>query len=65
MKALPSREIQHLASSRTGDCVAAAEFEELARIWDVRTFRHVSSFKTILDFGGQRLAISCGAEVED
>jgi hypothetical protein len=36
----------------------AAEFEERTHIWDVRKLRHVISFATILDFGGNRLAIS-------
>ena len=58
MKAQQSARIRHLASSRFGDRVAAAEFEERTHIWDVRKLRRVLSFATILDFGGNRLAIS-------
>lgn len=58
MKTQQSDKIRHLASSRFGDRVAAAEFEERMHIWDVRNLRHVGSFATILDFGGNRLAIS-------
>lgn len=58
VKTEQTNRIRHLASSRFGDCVAAAEFEKHTHIWDARKKRHVISFATILDFGGNRLAIS-------
>lgn len=51
--------IRHLAASQTGTLVAAGEFEHQVHIWDLADKKCVRTVKTILDFGGSRLAISC------
>jgi len=50
-------DIRHIAVSANGQRVALGAFEENIEIWDLNTGTPVSAFKTILDFGGQRLAI--------
>jgi hypothetical protein len=49
--------IRHLAASRSGRIVAAAEFQSAVSIWDLETQTKQSQFDSILDFGGTRLAI--------
>jgi outer membrane protein assembly factor BamB len=50
--------IRHFASSWSGSVIAAAEFERTVHVWDVAAERHVTTFPTIMDFGGTRLAIT-------
>lgn len=54
----PHPPIRHLASSRSGRRLAAAEFESNVHIWDIDNRKWVRSLHTRLDFGGERLAIS-------
>jgi hypothetical protein len=49
--------IHHLASNTSTTRIAAARFERRVDVWDVATTTRVGSFQTILDYGGQRLAI--------
>ncbi len=49
--------IRHIAASRCGNFVAVAEFESTVSIWNLATQTKQSEFKTVLDFGGTRLAI--------
>jgi hypothetical protein len=50
--------IRHLATSWSGSVIAAGEFERTVHLWDVAKRKHVSTFPTILDFGGTRLAVT-------
>ncbi|SRR6266568_3113392 len=50
--------ICHLAASREGGVLAAAEFEKLVHLYDLRTLERVRTLDTTHDFGGHRLAIS-------
>src|SRR5207248_2897310 len=50
--------IRHLATSWSGSVIAAAEFERTVHVWDVAELRHLTTFPTIMDFGGTRLAIT-------
>ncbi len=50
--------IRHLAASYEGTILATAEFESMVHVWDLESLTKVSEFKTTLDFGGHRLAIS-------
>jgi outer membrane protein assembly factor BamB len=50
--------IRQFASSLEGSIIAAAEFEHTVHIWSLARARHVSTFQSILDCGGNRLAIS-------
>jgi hypothetical protein len=52
------RVIRQLAASRAGSVVAAAEFEHLVHLFDLRCLDRVRTIQTTLDFGGRRLAIS-------
>lgn len=54
--------IRHLAGSRDRPLVAAGEFERHVSVWNVATEALVSSFETVLDFGGSRLALSHDGE---
>jgi hypothetical protein len=54
----PSTAIRQLATSRTGRVLAAAEFERVVHLYDLTTSGHLRTLDTILDFGGDRLAIS-------
>jgi WD40 repeat protein len=47
-----------MESSYGGVHLAAAEFESVVHIWDLRSLTKLNSFETKLDFGGTRLAIS-------
>jgi WD40 repeat protein len=53
-----SSAIHHLASSRNGAVLAAAEFERTVHIYNIETLKHLRTFDTTMDFGGTRLAIS-------
>lgn len=50
--------IRHLAASRDGSILAAAEFESTVHLWDLNTFSRLRRFETTLDWGGSRLAVS-------
>jgi WD40 repeat protein len=50
--------IRHLAASRDGSVVAAAEFKSLVHLWDLNSLSWLRTFNTTLDFGGRRLAVS-------
>jgi len=47
-----------LAAAESAPRVVAAEFEHRVVVWDLSTSTRVSSFDTILDFGGSRLVLS-------
>src|SRR5258708_6132927 len=49
--------IRHLATSPSGNLIAAAEFKSRVSIWNLQTQVKLSEFETVLDFGGARLAI--------
>jgi len=50
--------IRHLAASRDGSLLAAAEFESVVHLWDLNSLTRLRTFETTLDFGGSRLAVS-------
>jgi WD40 repeat protein len=50
--------IRHLAASHTGDLLAAAEFERVVHLWNLRTGERLRTIDTTLDFGGHRLAVA-------
>ena len=50
--------IRHLAAASTADRVAAARFESLVSIWDLERRERLSTFETVLSYGGQRLALT-------
>ena len=50
--------VRHLATTFSGATVAAAAFARTVSIWDVQSGGHISTFETILDFGGCRLVIN-------
>lgn len=52
------KDIRHIATSFSGQTIALAEFEKRVQIFDINSLQIMSEFDTILDFGGQRLAIS-------
>lgn len=49
--------IRHLATSPSGVCFAAAEFESKVSIWNINTKARISEFQAFFDSGGNRLAI--------
>ena len=51
-------EVRHLATSFGGTKAVAAAFAGTVSVWDVQSGEHVSTFETVLDFGGRRLAIN-------
>lgn len=52
------KDIRHIATSFKGPIAALAEFAKRVQIFDIAAQEVVSEFDTILDFGGQRLAIA-------
>ena len=52
------KDIRQIATSFNGQTIALAEFEKRVQIFDINSLEVISEFDTILDFGGQRLAIS-------
>ena len=50
--------MRHIATSTNGSYFLTAEFEKKVYCWDLETQAHISSFDTILSFGGAGLAIS-------
>jgi outer membrane protein assembly factor BamB len=52
------KDIRHIATSFNSQTIALAEFKNRVQIFDIKTQKVISEFDTILDFGGQRLAIS-------
>lgn len=57
------KDIRHIATSFGGHIIALAEFEKQVQIFDINTLQIISEFDTILDFGGQRLAISVDGQI--
>jgi hypothetical protein len=52
------KDIRHISTSLSGHTIALAEFEKRVQIFDINSLHIISEFDTVLDFGGQRLAIS-------
>ena len=52
------RDIRHIATSYNGHIIALGEFEKRVQIFDIINQQIISEFDTVLDFGGNRLAIS-------
>lgn len=52
------KDIRHLATSYNGDKVSFAAFEYFVKIFDLKQNKIISSFETIMDFGGSRLFIN-------
>lgn len=52
------KEIRHISTSFNGHTIALAEFEKRVQIFDINSLQVIAEYDTILDFGGQRLAIS-------
>jgi WD40 repeat protein len=52
------KRIRHIGTTWNGSRVAVASFEHHVAIWDIQSGKNISEFKTILDFGGSRLAIT-------
>lgn len=50
--------IRHVVSAPDGDVVAVALFEHIVSLWSIATGECISEFETVLDFGGNRLALS-------
>jgi len=50
--------MRHIATSQNSSIFLTAEFEKKVYSWNIDTYEHISEFNTVLDFGGQRLAIS-------
>lgn len=57
------KDIRHISTSFSGQTIALAEFEKRVQIIDLKSLQVISEFDTILDFGGQRLAISEDGEI--
>lgn len=55
--------IRHLAACDDSSRIAAALFESTVQIWDWDKARQIGEFETILDFGGQRLALAAGGSI--
>jgi len=50
--------MRHIATARDSSVFLTAEFEDKIYSWDLNTYERISEFNSVLDFGGQRLAIS-------
>lgn len=50
--------IRHLAASRTGKVLAAAELTRFVHLYDLLSLERLGSLDTILDSGGRRFAVS-------
>jgi hypothetical protein len=50
--------IRHLAVCDKSEIIAAALFEETVQIWSWKTGDQLGEFETVLDFGGQRMALT-------
>jgi hypothetical protein len=55
---MPRTRIRHLASSYDGTVIAAGEWVKSVQTWSIDTRERVAEFDTVLEPGGQRLAIS-------
>lgn len=55
---IDSKKIRHIATSYNGNYVIFAEFEHQVQILDLKQKKIISSFDTIMDFGGSRLFIN-------
>lgn len=54
----PSMLIRYLASSWSGSVIAAGEFERTVHVWDVKAEKKVVTFQSIMDAGGNRVAVT-------
>jgi hypothetical protein len=54
--------IRHLAVSRDAQIVAAGFFERTIQVWDLKSGEKTCQFETVLDFGGNRLALDSKGE---
>jgi WD40 repeat protein len=50
--------IREIASSWSGSVIAAAEFEHTVHVWDMAAEKHLVTFPSIMDAGGNRLAVT-------
>ena len=50
--------VRHISISEQKPHVALGAFEKQVEVWNYQSGQRVSAFDTVLDFGGQRLAIS-------
>ena len=56
-------DVRHLVAAWAVARVALGEFEKTVAVWDVTSPRRISIFDTVLDFGGERLALSGAGDV--
>jgi hypothetical protein len=54
---MSKQQVRHLVASARGSVVAAAAFERLVEVWDVRQPALLGAATTVMDFGGKRLGI--------
>ena len=50
--------IRHISAATRGSIVAVAQYRSLVQVWDTGKSKRLSAFKTTLDYGGTRLAIT-------
>ena len=50
--------IRHLATASDSDTIACAEFEKTVHLWGLQPLHLKASLATVLQFGGERLALS-------
>ena len=50
--------MRHIASSDNSSAFLTAEFDNYVYAWDICSFTSISKFETVLEYGGDRLAIS-------
>jgi hypothetical protein len=55
--------VRHLVAGRKTSRVAMGHFERTVAMWETEPPSLISTFETILDFGGQRLTMSDGGDV--
>jgi hypothetical protein len=59
---MKSSAIRHLTASRRSTRVAAGFFENTVQIWELQKLEMVAQFRTVLSFGGNRLALDALGE---
>jgi hypothetical protein len=55
--------IRHLVGCDDSPLIAAALFESTVQIWHLEKAEKIGEFETILDFGGQRLALAAAGSI--
>lgn len=55
--------IRHVVVSDEGSLVAAALFESTVQIWNWHKAQQIGEFATVLEFGGQRLALAAAGSI--